>query len=559
MYALFLWVLVWAQMSLNLTELTRQAQEGTPYQQVSALRKLAEVYASSGEFVAAKEALDRALALTSSLKDTILYLAISHDYATLATEQGQWQKAETLYHEVFLLAQKIGDIDLQATTLNNLFWLYENQNQKFKQASLMPQLNRYATITGSSSQAGILYTLGFVELEKGNYKQAEAYLAKAEAQAISQKEYKLLRDIAFYQTQIALRQRAYREAFQYYQKFVAYRDSVWNIEKAQEVARQAAFLQYQQEKQTLQEKNRLLRRERNLLTFVVGILGILVVGIGILSYTVYRQRNILRFSNSLIREVNASLQQKQRALQEGLAAAAQVQASFLTEEEELQQFFPRSSLLSIPHSRVTGDFVWVYRAQENVFWLAVGDCTGHGVQGALLTVGIVNILYQAIREYELDHPSEVLYFVHQQFNQLFQKSDTPDGAEMALLRIHKNAVWEIEYSGAHLPLFIHTAEGIQNYPACKDRIGYGQTDVSYETQTLSLHPGERLYLFSDGTVDTLNSQGKRFSRSRLKKFLLHHSTTPVRHIAPLLRKELEAHKGTASWIDDVTFVAIEHD
>ncbi|MFO0494809.1 MAG: PP2C family protein-serine/threonine phosphatase, partial [Flavobacteriia bacterium] len=70
---------------------------------------------------------------------------------------------------------------------------------------------------------------------------------------------------------------------------------------------------------------------------------------------------------------------------ENLKYAAIIQRSLLPKKRHLDRVFNEHALIYEPLEYVSGDFYWV--AKRDYFeYIAVGDCTGHGVPAAMLSV-----------------------------------------------------------------------------------------------------------------------------------------------------------------------------
>lgn len=64
-------------------------------------------------------------------------------------------------------------------------------------------------------------------------------------------------------------------------------------------------------------------------------------------------------------------------------------------------------MLFKPKDIVSGDFYWIYQYNDSIYF-AVGDCTGHGIPGALVNIAGNTILRQIIRTEGFDDPALIL-------------------------------------------------------------------------------------------------------------------------------------------------------
>ena len=77
------------------------------------------------------------------------------------------------------------------------------------------------------------------------------------------------------------------------------------------------------------------------------------------------------------------------------------------------------------------------------------------------------------------------------------------------------------------------------------------------SEELHLKKGDRLFLYSDGLVDCTNSEGARFTSARLAELIIAGRARPLPELVESLRKELVAWRGSESFADDVSLLALE--
>jgi phosphoserine phosphatase RsbU/P len=79
----------------------------------------------------------------------------------------------------------------------------------------------------------------------------------------------------------------------------------------------------------------------------------------------------------------------------------------------------------------------------------------------------------------------------------------------------------------------------------------------YETVHWDLDPGERLFLFTDGLVETRARNGEMFGRRRLQSHLAELAQRPLREMVGELIARASAHGEPMNFADDYTILAIE--
>ncbi|MEN2993228.1 MAG: SpoIIE family protein phosphatase [Bacteroidia bacterium] len=250
----------------------------------------------------------------------------------------------------------------------------------------------------------------------------------------------------------------------------------------------------------------------------------------------------------------------QKETNEALRYAARIQQRFFSPSEELKKYFSDAVLWYAPQSAVGGDF-YRFEPLEGGLLIALGDSTGHGVPAALLSIYGSQLLRSAVDRHGSDL-RRIYAFLREQVREVFG-GDNPllEGFELALLWYLPEAR-KAFYLGARRPLWVLRGGEIYALAGDKQDISVSQVDGSApsaespEPHTLSLEPGDRLYLFSDGLVDQLNLEGKRFSTSRLRDFLRTNSYLSLSEQVNLLQQALRHWASGQPQTDDILLLGL---
>jgi ligand-binding sensor domain-containing protein len=97
------------------------------------------------------------------------------------------------------------------------------------------------------------------------------------------------------------------------------------------------------------------------------------------------------------------IEEKNRDITASIRYAERIQRAMLPRENTFNETF----VLFMPKDIVSGDFYWMYDNGDNEF-IAVCDCTGHGVPGAFMSIIGHNSLNKIVREYGITRPSAIL-------------------------------------------------------------------------------------------------------------------------------------------------------
>ena len=252
------------------------------------------------------------------------------------------------------------------------------------------------------------------------------------------------------------------------------------------------------------------------------------------------------------------LEEKNKETTDSINYARYIQQAILPSKEFISSHLPNSFVVYLPKFIVSGDFYWVQEKKEHIFF-AVGDCTGHGVPGAMLSVIAQNILNRILFAFELTKPSDIL----DKASELMETTLTQgggqmrDGMDIALCALNKKTML-LEYSGANNPLYHIVNNELKEYKANKAPIGKFEAKSPFTTNEIQLQKGDAVYIFSDGMADQFGGPNeKKFKYKTLKELLLsnHHKTANDQK--QTIISTFEAWKGKLEQLDDVCIFGIK--
>ncbi|UTW61996.1 cache domain-containing protein [bacterium SCSIO 12741] len=147
--------------------------------------------------------------------------------------------------------------------------------------------------------------------------------------------------------------------------------------------------------------------QRNIIiTFVIGYLMLIWI------FWLYRRT---RNMNRRIRKQKNVIETKNDELMLSINYAHRIQSAILDAELRLKKHFPNSFLWSRPRDVVGGDFLWYenveFKArgfQQRIHFLAMVDCTGHGIPAAFITLFCQAALNEAIEKETCPSPPDCL-------------------------------------------------------------------------------------------------------------------------------------------------------
>lgn len=277
-----------------------------------------------------------------------------------------------------------------------------------------------------------------------------------------------------------------------------------------------------------------------------------------------RTQKILKQNKDLERHKNL-LQEKSQDILSSIKYARRIQDSILPKSSFVRQLFYDHFIFYRPKDIVSGDFYWVENRGNKTF-LAVADCTGHGVPGAFMSLLCHNFLNQAVKEKELEEPDQILKYVDLCIqNSLSQKArskgsllveaSVQDGMDIALLVLDRHNK-TVSFTGALRPLFLVRGDFICEYTPDRYSIG-GKLNGQIKTfgnEVISYQPGDQFYMLSDGYADQFggfDTQPKKFKKKKLKELILSVRDCSMVEQRDIIKKTFMDWMGTHEQIDDV--------
>jgi len=263
-----------------------------------------------------------------------------------------------------------------------------------------------------------------------------------------------------------------------------------------------------------------------------------------------------------VAERTAALNERNEQILASIRYAKQIQSATLP-TQELSLLLKRSFVIFLPRDLVSGDFYWVHRAKKATF-LAVVDCTGHGVPGALMSMVGSTLLDKLIRDQGLTDPAEILEQLHVGIREILWRElekHAYSGMDVCLCRIDDKPL-RVIFAGAMRPLYF-VAEGDGGKPVLtavrgtrRSVDGRRAKDKPFENHEIPVKRGDMLYLTTDGYPDQQNRKRRKIGTPQFKKLLLRNAERPMEEQKKILLAELDGHRGLEQQRDDITIIGV---
>jgi ligand-binding sensor domain-containing protein/serine phosphatase RsbU (regulator of sigma subunit) len=262
-----------------------------------------------------------------------------------------------------------------------------------------------------------------------------------------------------------------------------------------------------------------------------------------------------------VEKANELLHEKNQDITDSITYAKRIQTAVLPHMEFIHKYLDLFVLYK-PRDIVSGDFYWCYVTNKYIY-VAVVDCTGHGVPGAFMSLLGSTYLDQVLIEMKEPMPKEVLNGLDRKINQAFKQSNPDhkigDGMDMCLCRMDKEMT-SIVIASANRPIYYFTNNELIETKANIYSIGgmFDGIDKNFTEVTYSINKGDRFYMFSDGYGDQFGGEkNRRFSTRKMKTIFTEIQNEHVSKQNQILEEEYENWRGENEQIDDVCVIGIK--
>lgn len=266
-----------------------------------------------------------------------------------------------------------------------------------------------------------------------------------------------------------------------------------------------------------------------------------------------------------IKMLGAAMQQlteANRKIAESIDYAAMIQRSLLPLASEVRSFLPESFFIWEPRDVVSGDIYFACPVAEGCI-VAVVDCTGHGIPGALLTMIAVSGLRKIIVMEGCTDPALILnklnVIIKSTLRQDTESAVSNDGMEVSICLLHKTTR-TLTFAGARQPLAVAANGAVTVIKGDRQMLGYRQSKKSdihftFSNHTVPLPQPTTVYLYTDGLVDQLGGDKHLpFGNKRLLALLEKIHALPCARQAEIITREFAEFRGLRERMDDVTVV-----
>jgi two-component system, sensor histidine kinase LadS len=262
-----------------------------------------------------------------------------------------------------------------------------------------------------------------------------------------------------------------------------------------------------------------------------------------------------------VKEATAEIVARNKEIIDSINYASLIQTAVLPPLDFITEWGIDNFILYKPKDVVSGDFYWGKRRNGKII-IAAGDCTGHGVPGALMSMLGHAFLDEIINTIDTDNAAAILNRLRDEviitLKQKGNRGEAKDGMDMALCIIDKKT-GQLEYSGANNPLYLIRDNSLIKIEADKMPIGIHLTSlIPFTNQIIEIRKKDCIYLFSDGFADQFGGpSGKKFMYKPFQEIILQNHDKPMDKQKKILDDTFEKWRGEREQIDDVMVIGLK--
>ena len=233
-----------------------------------------------------------------------------------------------------------------------------------------------------------------------------------------------------------------------------------------------------------------------------------------------------------------------------LRYAQMIQRALMPDPSMLKGKLKDYFILFLPRDIVSGDFYYTYCSRQKMC-IAAGDCTGHGVPGALMSILGISFLNEILQTDINLNANRILNLMREKImkalHQTGNSHDTQDSIDIALCIIDCTS-GKLQYSGANRPLIMIRNGELTEYKPDKMTLGVAPVrEASFTNNCIETKPGDSFYIFSDGFADQFGElTDKKFKYKHFKRIIHSFEVLPMAQQKEHLENAFTEWKGNAA-------------
>lgn len=238
-----------------------------------------------------------------------------------------------------------------------------------------------------------------------------------------------------------------------------------------------------------------------------------------------------------------------------------IQRAIFPTDDYISETIPKHFILNLPRNIVSGDFYWAGRL-NNLSVIAVGDCTGHGISGAFMTMAGIAFLSEILSKNIANSANEILFelrkLVMKLLKQKGEEGEAADGLDISLVMIDEKHN-KIQFAGANNPFYIIRNGDLEIIKGDRMPIGiHLNFEKPFTQHDIDVSKGDMIYLFTDGYADQFGGpRNKKFRYKNFQELLLEIHTKTMDEQKDQLLRTITDWMGNNEQVDDILILGFK--
>lgn len=486
----------------------------------------------------------------------------SNNIAIVYTNLGEHEKAIKIYEEAFQTNLELNLIDQAASNIFNIAAAHINLAQYDKARAKLKQLEEFNKLSPTSIDpcflmsdvyihenkldsaltsltkaydlsveqgdefflASVILTKAEVYIRLKDYEKANANLDEAKLIIEKNSFNDMMLQLLDIRARLAASLGQYQLAYDLNREYQSLKDSLDKMNNFNRISELNAKYESEKREAEIAKQAQVIDQKNSLFKISAVVAVALLSLLGVIAFNLNRKKKM----NKLLKEQNNEIKRQRHKVISSINYARRIQRSILPVENHLQQYLPDSFIFFKPRDIVSGDLYWHQWIDDRLYIAAI-DCTGHGVPGAFMSLIANSSINKTINELKQREPHEILMCLHNEIIQILNQERDPqnaqDGMDISLCAIDFQKRI-IKFAGANLSIYMSLKGELTEIKAAPVSLGgivfekqltMGQNP--FKTEELRYEAGDYLFMFTDGMLDQMGFESKKFNKTRFRELL----------------------------------------
>jgi sigma-B regulation protein RsbU (phosphoserine phosphatase) len=210
--------------------------------------------------------------------------------------------------------------------------------------------------------------------------------------------------------------------------------------------------------------------------------------------------------------------------------------------------------ICIPSAYVGGDYYDYFIPEEGVLDVVIADVSGHNIASALIMTEVRSLLKSIIASKCCETTSHIVSKLSSELAADLQKLEFI--ITLVYLRINVKEQTVTFTNAGHNPPVIFNNNKFYELKGGGPLLGI-KDNYNYNHKTIKFKANDLLYLYTDGIVETENSNKEQYGTERLYKLILNNINKPCDNIKEIIVEDLNFFRENEPQKDDITMILIK--